>query len=157
MFFCKVTDRKIELDALIAKVDDESFGVQVVFSGIVRNINHGKKVIAVSYDAFVPLAVKSFREICEEANSKFDLPVRTAIVHRIGKLEVGEISIAIVVGSRHRDAAYVASRYIIEQIKVRSPIWKKEHYEDGETEWLKGHALCGHAKNQSGHAQEIHS
>ena len=83
-----------------------------------------------------------FKEICEEVNAKSDLKIKAAIAHRIGDLQVGDLSIIIVVGSKHRDAAYTASRYIIEQIKVRTPIWKKEFYEDGETEWLKGHALC---------------
>ncbi len=144
MSYYKVSEAKLDLQELLSKVDDPSFGAQVVFSGIVRDINHGKKVVAVSYDAFVPLAEKSFQEICEEVNARLNIQIKAAVAHRIGKLEVGDLSIIIVVGSRHRDAAYVASRYIIEQIKVRSPVWKKEFYEDGETEWLKGHALCEH-------------
>jgi molybdopterin synthase catalytic subunit len=116
-------------------------GAQVLFLGKVRATNAGKRVLAVSYDAFGPLAERTLGEICREAEAK--CPGLTARVwHRIGRLEVGEISVAIVVSSPHRREAYEASRSMIDEIKHRAPIWKKEHYEDGETEWLQGHALC---------------
>jgi molybdopterin synthase catalytic subunit len=101
-------------------------------------------VEAVAYDAFQPLAEKVLGEISEEARLKYANDLKVVLQHRTGKLKVGEISLAIAVSSRHRDEAYEASRYIIEELKQRAPIWKKEYYTDGETDWLKGHALCGH-------------
>ena len=119
-------------------------GGQNIFFGAVREVNHGKKVVAVSYDAFEPLAEKILAEIAAEAKSKWGSDLCILVWHRTGTLSVGQLSVAIGVSSKHRDEAYLASRYVIEEIKTRAPIWKKEHYEDGETEWLKGHALCGH-------------
>ena len=124
---------------------DPAHGGLTTFFGIVRNRNHGRQVEAVSYDGYVPLAEKMLRDICEEAQQKWGA-MRVYVVHRLGKLGVGETSVAIGVSTPHRDEAYEASRYVIEQLKVRLPVWKKEHYMNGETEWLRGHALCGHHK-----------
>lgn len=134
----------IRPETLATLLDDPSHGAQIWFHGIVRNRNHGKSVNAVSYDAFQPLAEKVFREICEEARARWGETLQAVVSHRIGKLGVGEIAVAIGVGMPHRDEAYQSSRYIIEQLKVRAPLWKKEHYEEGESEWLQGHALCSH-------------
>jgi len=122
-----------------------SHGAENVFLGYVRDINLGKRVTAVAYDAFAPLAVKVFISICEEARLKWGEDLRIFVGHRTGHLQVGEISIGIAVSSRHRDESYLASRYVLEEIKTRAPIWKKEYYENGETDWVRGHALCGHA------------
>jgi molybdopterin synthase catalytic subunit len=116
-------------------------GAQVVFWGLVRKLNEGRTVLAVTYDAHAPLAEKTLREIGEEARGRWGADLRVVIMHRTGRLEVGEASVVIGVASPHRDEAYQASRYIIEQIKVRSPIWKQEHYADGDSEWLAGHSL----------------
>lgn len=140
----EVTDQVLDTQALLAHAADPSFGAQTLFVGVVRNLHAGRKVLAVSYDAFTPLCEKVFREICQEAEQKWG-PLSLTLVHRTGRLGVGEASVVIAVGSPHRDESYLASRYLIEELKVRAPIWKKEHYEDGETEWLRGHALCGHA------------
>jgi molybdopterin synthase catalytic subunit len=107
----------------------------------VRDHNEGKKVSAVSYDVHAPLAEKTFREIGLEAQERWGHDLRIAIIHRAGRLEVGEASVVVGVGSGHRDEAFQASRYLIEQVKVRSPIWKQEHYADGDSEWLQGHSL----------------
>lgn len=139
-----VSEKKIEASELIAEIHDPGHGAQTVFLGVVRNNNIGKKVLAVSYDAFAPLTMHTFTEICTEALQKWGSDLKFAVFHRIGRLAVGEISVGIAVGSPHRDEAYQASRYVIEQLKIRSPIWKQEHYEGGDSEWLKGHALCEH-------------
>lgn len=120
-------------------------GGQNFFLGRVRAQNHGKNVVAVSYDAFEPLACRVFQTLILEARAKWGQGIVAQIMHRVGRLEVGEVSVWIGVSAPHRDEAYQASRYLIEQIKLRAPVWKKEHYENGETEWLKGHALCSHA------------
>jgi molybdopterin synthase catalytic subunit len=123
----------------------ESFhGAQVIFTGAVRTPNLGNKVLGVSYDAFEPLANRVLQDICIEASRKWGKELSMRVVHRLGRLEVGDFSLVIVVCSRHRDEAYQASRMIIEEIKNRVPIWKQEHYEGGDSQWLQGHSLCGH-------------
>lgn len=120
-------------------------GASNVFTGVVRNLNHGRSVTAVSYDAHVMLAKKVLKEIATEAQKKWTANSSIFIQHRTGKLLVGEASVLIVVHTPHRDESFQICRYVIEQLKVRAPIWKKEYYTDGETEWLKGHSLCSHS------------
>lgn len=147
--YVKVVDSQVShhsVDELWSSLGSPGHGAKILFTGVVRNSNLGKKVLAVSYDAFIPMTEKVFLEICEEARARSGPDLDLLLVHRIGRLEVGEISIAIVASSPHRDEAYQASRFIIENVKHRAPIWKKEHYEDGETQWLEGHALCSHSE-----------
>jgi molybdopterin synthase catalytic subunit len=152
MKLIEVSDTVIESENVLAALKSSelslSHGAEILFLGVVRNINLGRAVEAVAYDAFAPLAEKTLAEIADEARAKFagtsGVPLHAVIYHRTGKLKVGEVSLAIAVSSRHRDEAYEASRYIIEEIKERAPIWKKEFYTDGESDWLKGHALCAH-------------
>ena len=118
-------------------------GAEVCFFGVIRDENRGRRVVAVSYDVFEPLALTAFRGICEKAREKWGKGLRVFLMHRKGTLEVGEVAVAIGVSSPHRDEAYQASRYIIEEVKHQAPIWKKEHYERGESEWVQGHSLCG--------------
>lgn len=139
----KISTSVIEEEKASECVFDPSHGAEVIFSGRVRDHNLGKKVVAVSYDVFEPLAKKALQDLCIQAAKKWGPRIKIAVVHRVGRLLVGEASVVIAVSSPHRDEAYQASRFIIEQIKHEVPIWKKEHYEDGDTEWLKGHALCG--------------
>lgn len=122
-------------------VDHGDNGCANLFVGRVRNINLGRTVDAVSYDAHKILCEKVFTEISNEAINKFDNKLKIYIAHYKGKLEIGGISVIIAVGSPHRDASFKASRYIIEELKKRAPIWKKEHYTDGDDEWLLGHEL----------------
>ena len=147
-FYTEVTTSKISEAQLFLDNPDPACGAEVLFLGRVRDLNVGQKVIAVSYDAFKPLTEKVFLQIYTETLSKWGPHLNAKIIHRIGKLFPGEISVAILVATPHRDECYKASRYIIEELKTRSPIWKKEHYENNETEWLQGHALCQH--NHSG-------
>ncbi len=123
-------------------------GAQVQFWGLVRNLHQGRSVVAVTYDAFRPLAEATLREIAQEAEARFGPDLGVAVFHRVGRLEVGEASVAIATSSPHRDAAYQANRYVIEQIKVRLPVWKQEHYVDGESAWLPGHSLVGGAAGE---------
>ena len=89
------------------------------------------------------MVIKSFEEIYNEADQKLDIKDKAVFIeHAKGHLNLGEISIIIAVACKHRDQAYVLSRYIIEEIKKRSPIWKKEHYENDESEWLKGNPIA---------------
>lgn len=141
-----VTDKEIDLDFVAKWNPSSEHGASNAFLGFVRNLNLGKSVVAVEYDCFKTLCEKIFNQIAEEAKQKWGKDSNILIIHRHGRLSVGEASVAIVVTTRHRDESYRASRYIIEEIKVRAPIWKKEFYIDGETEWVRGHALCQHRK-----------
>jgi molybdopterin synthase catalytic subunit len=110
-------------------------GGVVTFLGIVRErADDGRPVRGLSYEAFEPMAVREFEAIANEARVAFG-EVRLAIVHRIGDLAIGEISVAVVAAAAHRAAAFDACKYAIDQLKVRAPIWKKEHYIDGDAEW----------------------
>lgn len=132
----------------------ESHGGEVVFRGLVRNINHSKTVTALSYDSFVPLAEETLKAIAIEAKNRWGQDLRFAVIHRTGRLEIGETAVVVAVSSKHRQEAFEACQYVIEELKMRAPIWKKEHYLDGESEWLQGHALCGHSHHK--HDKEMH-
>ena len=124
-------------------IKDSKFGASIYFLGTVRNINDNKTVTGITYDSHDEMVIKSFKEIYNEADQKLDIKDKAVFIeHAKGYLELGEISIIIAVACKHRDQAYVLSRYIIEEIKKRSPIWKKEHYENEESEWLKGNPIA---------------
>ncbi len=147
MIDVQILNERFALVDILKTPASPTHGAQCIFSGMVRNHNHGKRVLGVSYDAFTALTLKSFQAICLEAAEKWGHDLHIHLWHRKGRLLIGEISVAIVVSSRHRDESYRANRYIIEELKQRAPIWKMEHYEDGDSEWLQGHALCSHEPN----------
>ena len=123
-------------------ISSSKFGASIFFTGTVRDVNENKKVIGITYDAHDEMVIKSFEEIYQEAGEKLKITNKAVFIeHTKGYLSLGDISILIAVACKHRDQAYVLSRYIIEEIKKRSPIWKKEHYEDQTTEWLKGKSI----------------
>ena len=141
------------LDAMegLALVTQPPNGAESLFVGTVREVNQGKEVLGVSYDVFEPLARQSFTDICKEAQEKWGKALSLYVVHGKGRLDVGGISIVIAVGSPHRDEAFKACRYVIEQIKHRSPVWKLEHYTDGDSEWTQGCKLCTHEHQAEEH------
>ena len=147
MLHTKIVDSKKEkiLTSNAEKfIKDSKFGASIYFLGTVRNTNNNKKVSGVTYDSHDEMVIKSFEEIYNEADKKLDIKDKAVFIeHATGYLNIGEISIIIAVSCKHRDQAYVLSRYIIEEIKKRSPIWKKEHYENEESEWLKGNPILG--------------
>ena len=150
MLHTKIVDSKKEkiLHSNAEKfIKDSKFGASVYFLGTVRNVNDNKKVNGITYDSHDEMVIKSFEEIYNEADQKLDIKDKAVFIeHAKGYLNLGEISIIIAVACKHRDQAYVLSRYIIEEIKKRSPIWKKEHYENNESAWLKGNPIV-HEKN----------
>ena len=137
----KIEEEKISSDKAKKFIASEKNGAEAIFVGKVRNENDGKKVIAVTYDAHDQAVIKSFQSICNAAKDKFDKSAKIFLEHAKGYTSVGEISILIAVGTGHRDEAFKICRYILEEIKHQSPIWKKEHYADGKEEWLPGHSL----------------
>jgi molybdopterin synthase catalytic subunit len=130
----RVTDKPIDLDELIRFVTDPEAGAIVPFIGTTRNNNEGRRVIALDYEAYPEMAEKELARIGAEAAKKWPI-CRMAIVHRLGPVQIGEASVIIVVSSAHRDAAFAASRFAIEEIKKTVPIWKKEVFEGGEV-WI---------------------
>ena len=146
MLHTKIVDSKKE-KILISNAEkfikNSKFGASIYFLGTVRNTNENKKVTGITYDTHDEMVIKSFEDIYNEADQKLDIKDKVVFIeHAKGHLELGEISIIIAVACKHRDQAYVLSRYIIEEIKKRSPIWKKEHYENEESEWLKGNPVA---------------
>jgi molybdopterin synthase catalytic subunit len=110
-------------------------GACLLFLGVVRDHNEGRPVTGLDYEAYQGMAEKTLASIAAEASHRFGT-TRISVLHRIGTLGVGEVSTAIAVATPHRGAAYDASRYIIEELKQRLPVWKREHYVDGETRWV---------------------
>ena len=145
MLHTKIVDSKKEkiLHSNAEKfIKNSKFGASIYFLGTVRNINDNKTVTGITYDSHDEMVIKSFKEIYNEADQKLDIKDKAVFIeHAKGYLDLGEISIIIAVACKHRDQAYVLSRYIIEEIKKRSPIWKKEHYENEESEWLEGNPI----------------
>lgn len=133
----------LDAAALTAFAGDPGHGAVAVFVGVVRNSHEGRSVAAVSYDAFEPLAAKTLAAIALEAAGRFR--ARVAVEHRLGRLLVGEASVAIAAGSPHRAEAFDACRWVIEEIKRRLPVWKQEHYVGGGNSWLEGCSLSRHA------------
>ena len=142
-----IKEKKISLSEAEKIISSSEFGASIYFTGTVRNQNNNKSVIGITYDRHDELVLKSFKEIYEEANQKLNIQNKTVFIeHAKGYLNLGEISIIIAVACKHRDEAYILSKYIIEEIKKRSPIWKKEHYADNQSDWLKGNPIV-HEKN----------
>jgi molybdopterin synthase catalytic subunit len=135
---CRVTADPIDGHALLAETVSARDGAALLFLGVVRNHNDGQEVAHLEYDAYVEMAAGTLEAIVAEACERWETG-EIRVVHRVGRLEIGEASVAIAVASPHRDAAYSASRYIIEELKKRAPIWKKEGYLAGESVWLAGH------------------
>ncbi|RIL03466.1 MAG: hypothetical protein DCC75_12945 [Proteobacteria bacterium] len=138
----RVSEEAINLERVNHALSDAQCGAELVFVGVVRDKNEGRRVTAVTYEAFVPLAKKTLLALANEVREKVGPPLRVALLHRLGTLQVGEISTVIGVSSPHRSESYDASRYLIEQIKLRLPVWKEEHYIDGSRDWLDGVELA---------------
>ena len=140
----RVTNQAIDLNELVRYVADAEAGAIVPFIGTTRNNNEGRKVLALDYDGYPEMAEKELARIGAEAKNKWPI-CKMAIVHRLGPVQIGEASVIIVVSSAHRDAAFAASRFAIEEIKKTVPIWKKEVFEGGEV-WIgtqTGQPLAG--------------
>ena len=145
MLHTKIVDTKKE-KILISNAEyylkDFKFGASIYFLGTVRDNNDNKTVTGITYDSHDAMVIKSFEQIYNEADKKFNIKNKAVFIeHAKGHLKLGEISIIIAVACKHRDQAYELSRYIIEEIKKKSPIWKKEHYLNEDSEWLKGNPI----------------
>lgn len=131
----RVVGEPLSPDAIAAEVDDPGAGGIVIFSGVVRNETGGRPVKVLEYEAHAPMAEAKMREIGEAVRAQWGGVKRVAILHRIGRLEIGESSVLIAVSAAHRQDAFDACRYAIDTLKRTVPVWKKEHFEDGEV-WV---------------------
>jgi molybdopterin synthase catalytic subunit len=127
----------IDTNELVARVGAAEHGAVLLFLGTVRDHNDGRPVHGVGYEAYEEMARAVLTTVAEEAASKLETGA-VAVEHRVGELAVGDVSVAIAVAAPHRAPAYQASRYVIEEIKKRLPVWKHERYADGEARWLAG-------------------
>jgi len=131
-----ITAAPLDHAALVTALDASGIGAIATFLGLVRDHNKGRKVLHLEYEAYEPLALRGLDLIVAEAREKWPA-VRLAIHHRIGRMEIGEASVAIAAASPHRADAFAASRYAIERIKQIVPIWKHEYFEGGDV-WIEG-------------------
>ena len=132
-----ITPATIVSAELITQLEDPDCGAIATFSGTVRRHNVNRQVIRLHYQCYKTLAVKEGNKILGEAKEQFNI-INTLCIHRVGDLNIGEIAVWIGVNAGHRDAAFDACRYVIDEIKTRVPIWKKEIYVDGDSGWLEG-------------------
>lgn len=139
-----IVQRAIDVAALTKRVEDEGVGAVSVFLGTVRHHNDGRAVTGIDYEGYVPMAERELREIAQEVCAEIH-GVRIAIEHRLGTLVVGDISVAIASAHARRAPALDATQRLIEQLKVRVPIWKREHYVDGERLWVDPTRHAAHA------------
>tara|TARA_Y100000590_G_scaffold22849_1_gene26293 strand:- start:2798 stop:3244 length:447 start_codon:yes stop_codon:yes gene_type:complete len=142
MLHTKIIDTKIEkINITNAEkfLSSSQFGAIIYFVGTVRNQNNNKEVTGITYDSKDSMVINSFKEIYKEAETKLNIKNKSVFIEHVkGYVSVEEKSIIIGVGCEHRNEAYKLSRFIIEEIKKRTPIWKKEHYGKEESKWLKG-------------------
>lgn len=139
-----VATQPIQVQTAVDFVADDAHGAADLFIGTVRNLNLGKPVRGVSYDVYDELTLNVFEELATEARQRWGEKLNIFVEHFKGRLDIQGVSILIAVSSPHRDESFRACRFIIEEIKHRAPIWKQEHYLDGDSEWVQGHALCAH-------------
>ena len=142
MLHAKIIDTsKEKIDILNAEkfLSSSNFGAIIYFLGTVRDLNENKKVTGITYDSRDTMVIKSFEEIYKESETKLKIKDKAVFIEHVkGYVPVKEKSIIIGAACKHRDEAYNLSRFIIEEVKKKSPIWKKEHYTNEESEWLKG-------------------
>jgi molybdopterin synthase catalytic subunit len=133
----------LELAQVYALADDAANGAVVLMVGTVRNNTQGRPVEFLEYEAYGPMALKVFEEIGQQIRQQWTGIQRVVIHHRIGKLTIGEVSVAVAVGSAHRAEAFAGCQYAIDTLKHQAPIWKKEHWRDGSSDWVSI-ADCDH-------------
>ena len=131
----RLTRAPIDSAALLGEIGDPGHGAVVLFLGVVRDLNDGRAVSGIEYSAYEAMAASELQTIADEADKRCPT-ASVLIVHRLGALALQEASVAIVVTHAHRDEAYQLSRWTIEELKRRVPIWKREHYADGTREWV---------------------
>lgn len=140
----EITSQRLDEAALKVAMADPRAGAFVCFEGWVRNHNDGRDVLHLEYECYETLAIKEGTRILAEAAAKFEV-LGIDCVHRTGHLEIGELAVWVGVTAEHRGEAFEACQYVIDEIKCRVPIWKKETYADGASEWVNCARCAAHA------------
>jgi len=135
-FAFRLTSDAIDTASLTRELHDSAAGACVTFEGRVRDVNEGHAVRRLEYESYEAVALKEGKRVMDEAASKEHV-IAAQCIHRVGRLEIGEIAVWVGVISGHREEAFRACRYIIDEVKARVPIWKKEQYRDGASEWIE--------------------
>jgi molybdopterin synthase catalytic subunit len=139
----RITSEPINLLLAIGAVSGRDRGAVATFCGVVRDHHQGRPVLGLEYHAYAPMAERLFAEIAAQAARRHP-GVCVAVIHRVGTLRIGDLSVVVAVASAHRAAALAACSYVIDEVKARAPIWKKEFFQDGVV-WLEGPDGCGTA------------
>lgn len=138
----RIRGETLSLEELLAATESPDAGALVVFGGTVRREHDGKKVTSIAYSAYGPVAERTLRELEEDVCARFDV-TGCRLLHRTGSLDVGELSVLVVVRAAHRGEAFDAARYAIDTLKKTVPVWKREAYADGTEVYLQGETLPG--------------
>ena len=141
MDFCELRTDPIDITSVARRVVPPECGATVTLDGYVRQLTKGRETLYLEYEAYEPMAIKEMQKLIEQAKEQFEIS-NVGIVHRLGKLEIGETSVVISVAAPHRAAAFAACDWLIRELKRTVPIWKKEVYADGE-EWIEGENSAG--------------
>jgi molybdopterin synthase catalytic subunit len=155
-----VVERRVaalDVTAALDFVSDSRFGGIATFIGRVRDHNVGRVVTGISYDLFEPLALRMFRAIGERARVEINAPLKLWVAHAKGDLAIGDLAVVIAAGTPHRDEAFRACRFAIEAVKHEAPIWKQEHYIDGDSAWSEGCSLCEEQRDAERHDHAGHA
>jgi molybdopterin synthase catalytic subunit len=131
----QLTDKPIDAAAILAQVNSPRAGAVVLFLGTVRELTQGRRTVALDYECYGEMARKKLAELEAEARRRWPI-VESALVHRLGRLELGEASVAVAVSTPHRQEAFEAGKWLIDALKTEVPIWKQENWDDGSREWV---------------------
>jgi molybdopterin synthase catalytic subunit len=145
----QLTDQPLDYTAITESVRDPAAGAVVLFLGTVRDFTAGEQTQQLEYEAYQQMAESSLKQLADEASTHFPI-VKAAIVHRLGVLQPGDVAVAIAVSTPHRAQAFAAGQWLIDTLKQRVPIWKREHYTDGRVLWQHPAAATDAAAGQSG-------
>jgi molybdopterin synthase catalytic subunit len=132
----KICIAPLELAEVYGLADNGANGAIVLMSGMVRNQTGGRPVDFLEYQAYDPMALRVFEQVATEVQERWPIVTRVVIHHRVGKLQVGEVSVLVAIGAPHRGEAFAACEYAIDTLKHEAPIWKKEHWADGSSSWV---------------------
>lgn len=153
----EITAQPLDVARAHALVANPAHGAVASFVGVVRSRNLGRDVVGVSYDVHAKLAINVLERLGVAVRERCGGQADIYVGHYRGRLEVGGISVVIAVSTPHRGEAFAACRALIEDLKHQAPIWKQEHYVDGDSEWVQGHALCQHGPSgHDGHDTHLH-
>ena len=131
----QLTHGEIDYSVLTESVRSDRAGAVLLFLGTVREMTNGRQTTALDYDAYPDMAKTTMQELIDEACKKWPIE-RVGIIHRLGHLQLGDISVAVALSCPHRQQTFEAGRFLIDELKIRVPIWKKENWADGTTEWV---------------------